>query len=142
MRDDAFDAAVAELADVEDEKSCPRWIAPGTLMCNLRPDHIGVAHFDQETGVWWRRAADTAEREHLTPSAGARANVAWLLWCLQQGYAKPEDRAILHNWIGDPGNLTPGDAETRLDLLAMADEVIAAARAVCTATPENRQETP
>jgi len=56
----------------------------------------------------------------------ARQNVAWLMWCLGQGYSNPEDRAILTNWFGDdPATLTPEDAVTRVHLLEMADEVIA-----------------
>jgi hypothetical protein len=54
-------------------KTCPRWVVitpnyvisgdsdpaePVTLMCNLLPDHIGIAHFDQESEMWWRRAAE------------------------------------------------------------------------------------
>ena len=71
-------------------------------------------------------------------NTGARTHIAWLLWCLQQGYVKAEDRAILHNWLDDdPATLHPNDAETRPHLLAMADEVIAAVNAVNTA---KRQE--
>jgi len=60
-------------------------------------------------------------------SDDARLHVAWLLWCLDQGYVDAADRAILHNWFkADPAALNPDDAARRLHLLAMADEVIAA----------------
>jgi hypothetical protein len=74
------------------------------------------------------------------PDAKARTRIAWLLWCLQQGYVKAEDRDILHNWLDDdPATLHPDDAEIRPHLLAMADEVIAAAH-VTTAVLSKRQE--
>ena len=70
---------------------------------------------------------------------GARAHVAWLMWCLDQGYTNPEDRQVLidaaakrgenANWLlDDPATLHPDDAAQRPHLLAMADEVIAAVR--------------
>jgi hypothetical protein len=59
----------------------------------------------------------------------ARTHVAWLLWCLDQGYIKAEDRAILDNWLEeDPATLHPDDAEQRPHLRTMADEVIAAVK--------------
>jgi hypothetical protein len=42
--------------------------------------------------------------------AATRARVGWLMWCLNQGYADPSDRAILHNWLeDDPATLSPGE---------------------------------
>lgn len=59
---------------------------------------------------------------------GARAHVAWLLWCLGEGYANPADRACLTNWLADdPATLHPDDARLRPHLLGMADEVLAVA---------------
>lgn len=61
-------------------------------------------------------ANTTTTREHL----------AWLMWCYDQGYSNPADRAILTNWIrNDPATLTPGDVRTRRELLTMADEILA-----------------
>jgi hypothetical protein len=58
-----------------------------------------------------------------------RLRVAWLMWCLNQGYVDAEDRAILDNWLEeDPATLHSDDARLRPHLLAMADEVIAAVR--------------
>jgi hypothetical protein len=58
-----------------------------------------------------------------------REEIAWLLWCLSQGYTKPEDRAILDNWfLADESTLTVGDLEEKVDLLLMADQVIAAVK--------------
>lgn len=55
-----------------------------------------------------------------------RCKVAWLMWCLDEGYVKEEDRAILSNWLlDDPATLTEHDRELRPALLAMADQVIA-----------------
>lgn len=60
-------------------------------------------------------------------SEAARQQVAWLMWCLNQGYTAAEDRAILTNWLEeDPASLHPDDVALRPRLLAMADEVIAA----------------
>jgi hypothetical protein len=60
----------------------------------------------------------------------ARVHVAWLMWCLDQGYTDAEDRALLENWLqDDPVTLHPDDAKLRPHLLAMADEVLAAAGA-------------
>lgn len=54
-----------------------------------------------------------------------RQHVAWLIWCYDQGYRKPEDRAILTNWTGrDPSTLTPKDTAEQAALLAMADDII------------------
>lgn len=59
-------------------------------------------------------------------AATARVTLAWLMWCYEQGYADPADRAILTNFMADdPDTHSPGDAETMRSLLAMADEVLA-----------------
>jgi hypothetical protein len=56
----------------------------------------------------------------------AREHLAWLIWCFDQGYVNPRDRAILTNWLlDDPARLNPHDAKLRLQLLAMADEILA-----------------
>lgn len=63
------------------------------------------------------------------PLQRTRKQVAWLLWCLDQGYENPADRAILHNWLDDdPATLHPDDAKLRPHLLGMADAIIAAVR--------------
>lgn len=67
------------------------------------------------------------------PSPGSgetlRENVAWLMYCLDQGYVNAADREILDNWLlEDVTQLHPDDAARRPHLLAMADEVIAAVR--------------
>jgi hypothetical protein len=55
-----------------------------------------------------------------------REHIAWLLYCLDQGYTKAEDRALLENWLLVSNNeLTTVELELKADLLAMADEVIA-----------------
>jgi hypothetical protein len=73
--------------------------------------------------------ASTAPREHL----------AWLMWCYQQGYTNPLDRAILDNWMGDdPAMLTLDDVRERRELLGMADEVLAeTARALTALQADN-----
>lgn len=54
-----------------------------------------------------------------------REHVAWILWCINQGYVLAEDRAILANWLlDDPSTLHPDDAKIRPGLLDMADEVL------------------
>lgn len=56
---------------------------------------------------------------------GAREWVAWLLWQVNQGYIKAEDRAIGENWFRLPETeLHPDDREERPHWLALADEVI------------------
>ena len=62
--------------------------------------------------------------------SSTRTHIAWLLWCLDQGYENAADRAILTNWLeDDPATLHPDDAVRREHLLAMADEVISAVKA-------------
>lgn len=56
----------------------------------------------------------------------AREQLAWLMYCYQQGYADPADRAVLSNWMrDDPATLTEDDLRLQRELLAMADEVLA-----------------
>lgn len=53
-----------------------------------------------------------------------RETIAWLLYCYQQGYTDPSDRAVLSNWIANPPEvLHPDDRKLRESLLAMADEI-------------------
>jgi hypothetical protein len=60
-----------------------------------------------------------------------RQQIAWLLWCIRQGYTRPEDRAILTNWMGDdPSMMHPADVVERDELLLLADDVLAAAAAL------------
>lgn len=62
----------------------------------------------------------------------ARCKVAWLMWCLNEGYIEASDRAILSGnlFLEDPSKLHPDDAETRPGFLAMADQVLALAAAL------------
>jgi hypothetical protein len=54
-----------------------------------------------------------------------RIRLAWLMWCYEQGYKVPEDRAIITNWLGDDDALlTSNDRRDRDALLGMADEVL------------------
>lgn len=64
-------------------------------------------------------------------SEAARAHVAWLLWCANQGYLKAEDRAILggNHFLEDPQTLHQRDRDERPGWLQMADEVLATVRA-------------
>ena len=58
-------------------------------------------------------------------SAHPREHLAWLIWCMNQGYVKVADRAGMDNWLlEDPATLHASDAELRPHLLAMADEVL------------------
>ena len=62
------------------------------------------------------------------PAEPVRELIAWLLWCIDQGYTDPDDRAILHNWMGDdPATLHPDDVIRREHLMAMADGILEAA---------------
>jgi hypothetical protein len=59
------------------------------------------------------------------PTGPVREHLAWLIWCMSEGYVKAEDRAILSNWLlDDPATLHPHDAELRPHLLGMADEIL------------------
>lgn len=64
------------------------------------------------------------------PSGGekpARLTLAWLMWCYEEGYGNPVDRAGMENWMaGDPARMHPDDVKSRRHLLGMADEVLAA----------------
>ena len=56
----------------------------------------------------------------------AREHLAWLMYCYQQGYTNPADRAIMRNWIGDdPATMHPDDVILSAQLLSMADEILA-----------------
>jgi hypothetical protein len=57
----------------------------------------------------------------------ARTHLAWLIWCYQEGYRSPGDRAGRANWIAyDDADLHVSDAEEKHALLAMADSILAA----------------
>jgi hypothetical protein len=48
------------------------------------------------------------------------------MYCYQQGYTNPADRAIMRNWIGDdPATMHPDDVILSAQLLSMADEILA-----------------
>lgn len=54
-----------------------------------------------------------------------RYHLAWLMWCYQEGYHNPADRAILTSWMREPDSqLTEHDVELRQHLLGMADEIL------------------
>jgi hypothetical protein len=58
-----------------------------------------------------------------------RYDAAYLIWCWQQGYIKPEDREGLTNWMrDDPVTLHPNDIRDRDACLLIADAVIEAAK--------------
>ena len=58
-----------------------------------------------------------------------RYEIAWRIWCWQQGYGKAEDREGLSNWMRDPDDhIHETDLRDREDLLQIADEVIALAK--------------
>jgi hypothetical protein len=60
-----------------------------------------------------------------------RQQIAWLLWCIREGYTAAADRATLTNWMGDdPATMHPADVVARRELLQMADEVLAAVAAL------------
>ena len=54
----------------------------------------------------------------------ARVQLAWLMWCFQEGYRTAEDRAIMDNWFGEHQD-NEEDEATRQSLLSMADEILA-----------------
>ena len=57
----------------------------------------------------------------------ARFHLAYLMWCFQEGYVTPFDRAIVPNWLlEDITTLHPDDVVLRENLLVAADEVLAA----------------
>ena len=65
-----------------------------------------------------------------TEMPSARVHLAWLMWCFEEGYTKAEDRAILTNWLlRRNSSMHPNDIELRDNLLAMADEILAALEA-------------
>jgi hypothetical protein len=54
-------------------------------------------------------------------------HLAWLMWCNQEGYHLPEDRAIITNWMReDAALLCREDEATRDTLVEQAREVLAA----------------
>lgn len=58
-----------------------------------------------------------------------RYEIAWRIWCWQEGYGKAEDREGLVNHMGEPDDqLTENDIKDRDELLLIADEVIALAK--------------
>jgi hypothetical protein len=60
------------------------------------------------------------------PANPPREHLAWLMYCYQQGYTNPIDRACLTNWMADPDDqLHPDDIVLRRHLLGMADEILA-----------------
>jgi hypothetical protein len=60
------------------------------------------------------------------------------MWCFQQGYTNPTDRARVTNWLLKPDELLhPDDIALRPQLLAMADEVLAALAADVPTEEEN-----
>jgi hypothetical protein len=64
-----------------------------------------------------------------TESGPGRYEIAWRIWCWQQGYGKAEDRAIMDNWMrNDDERLTEKDMKDRDDCLSIADEVISLAK--------------
>lgn len=59
----------------------------------------------------------------------ARLHLAWLMWCMSEGYDNEEDRTLpgMTNWLlDDPATLHPDDQALRPHLLAMAAEVLKA----------------
>jgi hypothetical protein len=55
-----------------------------------------------------------------------RYEIAWRIWCWQEGYTNPIDREGMENWMrGDVQH--PDDIRDRDALLEIADEVIALA---------------
>ena len=66
---------------------------------------------------------------YKTQPYGVRHEIAWRIWCWEQGYNTEADRAIVHNWIRESDDLlNPMDRTTRQQLLEIADEVIRLAR--------------
>lgn len=54
-----------------------------------------------------------------------RYEIAWRIWCWQQGYGKAEDREGLSNWMReDSSRLTEKDIQDREDCLSIADEIM------------------
>ena len=73
-----------------------------------------------------RRVDGEHPDEGKTRRPAPREHLAWLMWCYDQGYTNPADRADLTNWMGnDPATLHSHDVERQRALLGMADEVLA-----------------
>lgn len=61
----------------------------------------------------------------LGESDQIRVRIAWLIWALGEGYLKPEDRAVMDNWMLLPDTaLTRIDRETKQYYLRAADELL------------------
>ena len=59
-----------------------------------------------------------------------RYEIAWRIWCWQQGYIKEVDRVGLTNWMrDDESQMHPDDIKDRDALLPIADMAIALANA-------------
>jgi hypothetical protein len=77
--------------------------------------------------------AVTLPEEHPDAAQGftQREHLAWLMYCYQQGYTNPADRAILTNWMrDDPATLHPDDVPLQRSLLGMADEILAQVKGI------------
>lgn len=58
-----------------------------------------------------------------------RYEIAWRIWCWQQGYGKAEDRVGLRNWMReDDSQLHPNDIKDKAALLPVADMAIELAK--------------
>jgi len=67
-----------------------------------------------------------------------REHVAYLLWCIDEGYLTAGDRESGGgNWFADdPATLHPDDAETQRHLLLMADVLLGELREKVSALPD------
>lgn len=62
---------------------------------------------------------------NIQESDQTRVRIAWMMWALNDGYLKPEDRAVMDNWMLLPDeSLTQIDRETKLYYLVAADELL------------------
>lgn len=58
-----------------------------------------------------------------------RFEIAWRIWCWQEGYIKEEDREGLKNWLRNMDHLlTENDLQAKRALLEIADGAIEAAK--------------
>jgi len=88
-------------------------------------DHQHDGDHECACGTTWPVCAVPAEPGQTID----RYDIAWRIWCYTQGYALPESRDVLNNWMRDPDDgLTPHDIRSRDSLLAIADDVIEVAR--------------
>ena len=67
-------------------------------------------------------------RGHISADVHVREHLAWLLYCINEGYLTAQDRAVSKpNWIlGPEDDLHPDDIVLKRRLLEMADEVLRA----------------